>query len=101
RDHDADRLNLVHRGVGGVEQARGGIEAHVARDDPAKLALEVRHARIISGGGSAGRRAGYSRAGFCRGAGRRWARPHSVGGMTLAIATIASSVLVRTAWSNA
>src|SRR5262249_5268675 len=50
RHDDADRLHLVHRRVGGVEQARGSVEADVAPDDLAKLALWVGHASAYSWG---------------------------------------------------
>ena len=33
RDHHAHRFHLVHRGVGGVEEPRVGVEADVALDD--------------------------------------------------------------------
>ena len=44
RDHDTDRLDLVHGRVGGVEQTGDPIEANVAGDDLAKFVLEVVHA---------------------------------------------------------
>jgi hypothetical protein len=43
-DH-ADRLHLVHGGVGGVQQPRGGVEADVAPHDTSQGVLEVVHAR--------------------------------------------------------
>src|SRR2546421_684108 len=47
RRHDADRLDLVHGGVGGVEQPRRGVEPDGATDDAAQVALEVVHRAII------------------------------------------------------
>src|SRR2546425_10947340 len=44
RHHDADRLDLIHGRVGGVQQAGDRIEPHVAGDDLAKFVLEVVHA---------------------------------------------------------
>ena len=44
RDDDADRLHLVHRGIGRVEEARRGIEANIPGDDLPKFMLEVVHA---------------------------------------------------------
>ena len=46
RHDDADRLHLVHRGVGRVEEPRGGRSGR-RRIDCAKLALEVVHRAII------------------------------------------------------
>ena len=42
---DADRLDLVHGGVGRVEEAGSLIEADISADSPAERALEVVHAR--------------------------------------------------------
>jgi len=44
RHHDADRLDLIHGRVGGVQQAGDWIEPHVTGDDLAKFVLEVVHA---------------------------------------------------------
>jgi hypothetical protein len=43
RDHHADRLHLVHRGVGRVEETGGGVEPDVAADRLAEFAFEVVH----------------------------------------------------------
>ncbi len=40
RDHDADRQMPVVRGVGGVEGAAAGVEAHLARDGAAQIGGE-------------------------------------------------------------
>ena len=50
RDDDADGLDLVHGGVGRIEEAGSRIEADVPADSLAELALEVGHADIILGG---------------------------------------------------
>ena len=47
RHDDADRLHLIDRRVGRVEEPRGGIEANVPGNDRAKVVLEVVHAGII------------------------------------------------------
>ena len=43
RDDHADRLHLVHRRVGGVQELGEAVEADVALDDPAQLVLEIVH----------------------------------------------------------
>src|SRR5678815_3636956 len=47
RDHDPDRLHLVHGRVGRVQQAGVGVEAHVALDVTAQLPFEVVHGGIM------------------------------------------------------
>ena len=41
RDHHADRLDLVHRGVGGVAAAREAVEQHLALDVAAQVLGEA------------------------------------------------------------
>src|SRR5439155_26306663 len=50
RDDDAHGFDLVHGGVGRVEEARSWIEADVSADSLAELTLEIVHPDSILGG---------------------------------------------------
>src|SRR5262245_38205040 len=50
RDDDANRLDLVHGGVGRVEELGALIEPDITADDATQRTLEVVHAAIITGG---------------------------------------------------